>query len=286
MRNKFSNFYLIGVYADKDIRWNRLKKDYDYNERLFNEAEERDQGEYELYGQQVRVCMDIADIIIVNNEDFTGNLSKKSVLHNKIDEYIKLINLPGIRKPILEEINMNKAYISSLRSDCLKRQVGAVIVEGKEGRIISEGCNRIPSDNIPKCIEREKGCHRDEKRDELIDELDVDSDVLKEKLKMLDLCRVLHAEEDAIINALKHNFKNFENSKLYTTTFPCLMCAIKIIAVGIKNITFVEPYPVEMSRIILREANVNIKIFEGVKHISLYKLFKKERDFYEKIKKK
>ena len=96
-----------------------------------------------------------------------------------------------------------------------------------------------------------------------------------EKIKMLDLCRALHAEEDAILNALLLGYNKFDKCKLYTTTFPCMLCAKKIIAVGIREIIFVEPYPVEESIKILKNAQVKIEVFRGIKYVSFHKLFKK-----------
>jgi len=306
LRNKFSNFYLVGVYADREVRWKRLKSDYNLDENLFNQAEERDQGEIKDYGQQVRSCMEIADVIIVNNNNFISDITIKKDLHKKIDRYLKIIELPGYRKPRLEEINMNKAYIASFRSECIKRQVGAIIVEGKEEVVISEGFNRIPNDILKSCLERYEYCYRDKQREKFLGEFNTCSacgqdlniptkcsnddcnfeilDHLKTRIKMLDLCRALHAEEDAILKALKRNLNAFENTKLYTTTFPCLMCAKKIIAVGLKKIVFVEPYPGEMAKLILKDAGVDIKVFEGVKYTAFHKLFKKDRDFDKKIR--
>ena len=70
-RRNHPNFYLIGVYADKKVRRNRiLTSKFDGNDKLFEQAEARDQGEVWEYGQQVTRCMDLADIIVINNYDF------------------------------------------------------------------------------------------------------------------------------------------------------------------------------------------------------------------------
>lgn len=306
LRRKFSNFYLMGIYADQDLRWNRLNSKFNGNKNLFDQAEERDQGEVWDYGQQVTVCMDLADIMVINNNDYKKDRIYKDELYKKIDGYIKLIQLLGSRKPTQMEIFMNKAYASSLRSDCLKRQVGAVLMDGEKGKIISEGFNRIPKLILKSCMDRYGYCYRDKQRDVFLDGLKKCSacgqdfnipekctnnscnfgitEHLKSRIKMLDFCRALHAEEDAILNALQNGYKDFENATLYTTTFPCLMCAKKIVGIGIKSIVFVEPYPVKMAEEILKNGQVEIKVFEGIKNISFYKLFKKERDFDKKIK--
>jgi len=307
-RRNYPNFYLIGVYADKKVRKNRiLSSKFDGNENLFEQAEERDRGDVWEYGQQVTRCMDLADIIVINNYDFDKDISQEERLYNEINNYLKLIQIPGRKTPTQIEINMNKAYAISLRSECLKRQVGAVIIDNDSGKLISEGFNRNPSTKIESCLKLYKKCYRDTQRDTFYEALNTCSacgkeynipdnceniecnfgivEHLKNKIKLLDFCRALHAEEDAILNALTDGFKNFENYTLYTTTFPCLMCAKKIITVGIRSIIFLEPYPFEMAKEMLEKAEIKINIFEGIKNDSYYKLFKKQYNFDKKIKK-
>jgi len=310
LRDNFPNFYLLGVYADENIRWKRLEEKYEGSSYLFKQAEKRDKGEVWEYGQQVSACMELADIIIINNDDIHKYQNLKTEFFEKLEEfYLNLIKLPGIREPFEMEVYMNNAYTASLESRCVKRQVGATIVDTEKKIIISKGHNRIPDKLLLSCFDKFKNCYRDIKRKDLLEEFKKCSacgethfeisgkcknencnyestEQLKSKIKMLELCRALHAEEDAILKALKLNFNNFENTILYTTTYPCLMCAKKIISVGIKNIVFVEPYPVEMAKEILEEAKVKVTIFEGVKSQAFYKLFKIERDFIEKYNKK
>ncbi len=297
LRKKLDRFYLIGVYADRNVRWNRLRGAYEERENIFNRAEERDQGEVFPNGQQVTICMENADVIVINNEDFSKYESPKEELFRKMEKIHSLFKEPGARQPSLREIHMNRALFISLQSRCRKRQVGAIIIDEKN-QIVSEGFNRVP-DGIEDCEDRVNKCYRDEQREAFKEKISqcaacktkfqtpeiCNNDScnysfkknLKKNVKLLDLCRALHAEEVAISNAYKNNFIKFNDCILYTTTFPCLMCAKKIIDAGIKNIIFIEPYPIEMAREMLEEAKIRFQMFEGVKNIAFFKLFKKNR---------
>jgi deoxycytidylate deaminase len=72
--------------------------------------------------------------------------------------------------------------------------------------------------------------------------------------KNLDLCRAVHAEERAILQAAKYGGMSLEGSALYTTTFPCKLCAKKILETGISTVIYVEPYPKSDSFKMLEEA--------------------------------
>lgn len=116
-------------------------------------------------------------------------------------------------------IFMNLASDLSLRSHCVKRQVGAVLT--KDTRIISIGYNGPPPETH-NCDEEwpEDGCPRDSRNS----------------------CSLaLHAEENAILYAVK-NGTQIQGSTLYTTLSPCIACARLILSSGIKQVYFKESY--------------------------------------------
>lgn len=122
------------------------------------------------------------------------------------------------------------------RSTCLRRKTGAVVVRDK--RILTTGYNGAPS-GIKHCIEA--GCLRDE--------LGIPSGQRHE------LCRGLHAEQNAILQAALHGV-SLKDAVIYTTHQPCVLCAKMIINVGIKKIFYIEPYPDELAAALLKEAGV------------------------------
>jgi len=159
---------------------------------------------------------------------------------------------------------MAMAYAASQRSSCLKRKVGAVLADDL-GNVISSGYNEVPK-HEKTCAQRYTKCHRDHIYDEFFKELknEVPETAAKEtilrkrfrsRFKLLDYCRALHAEENVIVTLARNgNIIPLERCTLYTTTYPCRMCANKIHNVGIKRVVYLEPYPQQEAKIILRQA--------------------------------
>lgn len=131
---------------------------------------------------------------------------------------------------------MDIARLVARRSTCLRRQVGAVLV--KEKNILATGYNGTPS-GITHCAEI--GCLRQQ--------LGVPSGERHE------LCRGLHAEQNAIIQAAKHGV-NIAGSTLYCTNSPCSICSKMLINAGIARIIYLEGYPDSLSQEMLREAGI------------------------------
>ncbi len=92
--------------------------------------------------------------------------------------------------------------------------------------------------------------------------------------RLLDLCRAIHAEEAAILQAARLGSVSLKGSTLYTTTFPCLLCSKMIINAGITHVIYHEAYPMPESIEMLRQGGVTMKKFEGVNSRAFYKLFK------------
>ncbi len=93
------------------------------------------------------------------------------------------------------------------------------------------------------------------------------------KGKLLDVCRSLHAEENAIISLARNGSILGNNAVLYTTTFPCNLCANKIAEVGIGKVVYAEPYPMVDALDILRRREVVVEKFEGVKSSAFFRLY-------------
>ena len=103
--------------------------------------------------------------------------------------------------------------------------------------------------------------------------------------KLLDLCRALHAEENAILNLSKlgmhlpHTHKKLKDNDLsdgcvlYSTTFPCNLCANKIVTVGIRKVVYAEPYTMEEAKKVFEKEGVIIERFQGVKSRAFFRLY-------------
>ena len=144
------------------------------------------------------------------------------------------------RRPNWDEYFMDFAVLTARRSTCLRRQVGAVIVQDKH--IIATGDNGAPR-GIEHCGEREGGGLREQ--------LGVPSGEKHE------LCRALHAEQNAIIQAATLG-QSVEGATIYITHQPCVICAKMIINAGIQRIVVREGYPDELAVEILKEAGLRI----------------------------
>jgi len=128
------------------------------------------------------------------------------------------------------------------RSTCLRRHVGAIIVKDK--RILATGYNGAPS-GMAHCPE--VGCLRER--------LQIPSGERQE------LCRGLHGEQNAIIQASLYGF-SVEGATLYTTTEPCITCAKMIINAGLRRVVYMKEYPDTLARQMLREAKVECSRIE------------------------
>ena len=146
-------------------------------------------------------------------------------------------------RPSWDEYFMDMAVLTAKRSTCLRRQVGAVIVKDKH--IIATGYNGAPR-GVPHCDEK-GGCLRQQ--------LNVPSGERHE------LCRALHAEQNAIIQAATLG-QSIEGGTIYVTNQPCVICAKMIINAGIRRIVVKEGYPDELAVEILREAGLSIVMLE------------------------
>jgi deoxycytidylate deaminase len=92
--------------------------------------------------------------------------------------------------------------------------------------------------------------------------------------KLLDVCRAVHAEEAAILQAAKLGSSALRGTTLYTTTFPCLLCCKSIINAGIKKVIYREPYPMAESVAMLKNCGVSLEKYEGVNAWAFGKMFR------------
>ena len=138
-----------------------------------------------------------------------------------------------------DEYFMEMAKLAAKRSTCLRRQVGAVIVQDKH--VVATGYNGAPK-GIPHCAEM-GGCYREKNN--------VPSGERHE------LCRALHAEQNAIMQAATYA-QGIDGATIYITHQPCVICAKMIINAGIERIVVNEGYPDQMSVDILEEAGLRI----------------------------
>lgn len=150
--------------------------------------------------------------------------------------------MSALNRPSWDEYFMEIARLVASRSTCLRRQVGAVMVKDKN--ILATGYNGTPS-GITHCAE--VGCLRQR--------LGVPSGERHE------LCRGLHAEQNAIIQAAKHGV-NIDGATLYCTNSPCSICSKMLINAGVRQIVHLDGYPDELAAAMLDEAGLLVRRME------------------------
>lgn len=143
------------------------------------------------------------------------------------------------QRPDWDSYFMEIARIVSKRSTCLRRNVGSLIVKDK--RILSTGYNGAPI-GLRHCIDA--GC-------------------MRERLKIAsgerhELCRGLHAEQNAIIQAAYHGV-SISGAYVYSTHLPCSICMKMIINAGIMKILYADGYPDELSLELIDESRIMVE---------------------------
>ena len=141
-----------------------------------------------------------------------------------------------IVRPSWDEYFVRITGLVSSRSTCLRRRVGALVV--KDRNILATGYNGAPS-GIAHCSE--KGCLRQE--------MGVPSGERHE------ICRGLHAEQNAIIQAAQHGV-SIKGSMIYSTTMPCVICAKMIVNAGITKVYYIEGYPDDLTASFFDESGI------------------------------
>lgn len=147
--------------------------------------------------------------------------------------------MPGEEnRPSWEAYFMDIAALVAKRSTCLRRAVGAAVVKNKQ--ILATGYNGAPT-GVRHCIE--VGCLRQQ--------MNVASGERHE------LCRGIHAEQNAIIQAAFHGV-SIKGASLFCTNLPCSICAKMIINAGIKKIYYKDGYADQMSTEMLSEGGIEV----------------------------
>jgi len=146
-------------------------------------------------------------------------------------------------RPSWDEYFMDIAHLVKRRSTCLRRNVGAVLVKDKN--ILATGYNGAPS-GITHC--EVTGCLREK--------LGVPSGERHE------ICRGLHAEQNAIIQAAKHG-TSIAGSTLYCTNLPCSICTKMIINAGIDRIVYDDGYPDFLAEEMQKESGIEMVRVSG-----------------------
>lgn len=278
------NYYTVSIYLPRDERISNLKNKIAKGRHEPPEEEHRllaqtlvedDEKGIGKKDQNVRDTFPRADYFVNYKEDVSAQLRR----------FIELVFGEPFSTPSVDEYFMFLARATALRSCDLSRQVGAVIADGA-GAVVATGCNEVPypgggfyhegrsgkigdnRDHVkqldPNYIEIQRTLIELMgvlKKADLIDDKHKDADIVDRLLhgeykqlmsnarirNLIEFGRVVHAEMHAISQAATLG-RSVSGSVLYCTTFPCHGCARHIIASGIKEVVYIEPYPKSLTQ--------------------------------------
>jgi deoxycytidylate deaminase len=264
LRDAYGNgFYLFAVHSEESNRDLFLKnfcniKDDEERKNLIKRDKDEELGN----GQSTSSSFHLADFFLAED----GNHSK---IWNSLERYLDLMFGNPFRTPTFYEYSMFMAHAASIRSADLSRQVGAVITQGTD--VISSGANECPkpfggtywplfNDETKKIYDEPKGRdymlgldYNAHQKNKMIEDLKknipseyletLDKNIKASGLKdITEYGRVVHAEMDAILGCARRG-NSTKDTNMFCTTYPCHNCAKHIVASGIRNVVYIEPYP-------------------------------------------
>ncbi|NVM89664.1 deoxycytidylate deaminase [Variovorax sp. SG517] len=275
-------FCLIGVVCEETIRTQRLHA-AKFRDSSLDDIEKfmkRDESADIKYGQKVADTFHLADYFVDNTPNRYSDAAQKVpnpewVVTDKLGRLFDILTNKKIVRPDASETGMFHAKGAQLRSACLSRQVGAALTDSK-GNLIATGTNEVPmagggvyGSNFEdpndvhheddRCFAHRGYCSNTRIQDEIIDKVIASIDQLKDfkdeerkkiagQLKktplgrLIEFSRAVHAEMDALLSAARLGVAT-AGTKLFVTTFPCHYCARHIVASGVDEVQYIEPYP-------------------------------------------
>jgi deoxycytidylate deaminase len=238
----------------------------EYADRLI--ARDQSEGRTE-WGQHVSEAFSRADVFV--------DASHQQRLKDSITRLIAVLFRYRFHTPTRDEYGMFHAYGAGLRSADLSRQVGASILDG-DGEIVALGTNDVPKAGGGQYWPDDA---RDDGRDfrfgrdisteikrsaldQFLHTLSTSGHIVPRDLSAADVWdlldgtqfmdvgefgRATHAEMGALMHAGRRG-RSVQRCTLYTTTFPCHVCARHIVQAGISRVVYNEPYPKSLAQLL------------------------------------
>lgn len=316
LKNVYSeNFFSISIFSSLEDRRYNLNDD-GFSNKEIEEIIEIDDRQTEDFGQNVR------DVFIEGDYFLRVSLDSIPKVESKIKRFFHLVFETKIITPTIEEMAMYNAKAAAGNSSCLSRQVGACIVD-ENNNIISVGWNDVPkfggnlytaNSSVDNRCFNLGYCSNDKHKRIVVNDV-IDSileipefkkilednsfnrEILEKKIAknskvkdLIEFSRSVHAEMHAIIQGALTTGDKLLNSRLFCTTYPCHNCARHIIAAGIKEVYYIEPYVKSLCLSLHNDAmseseestnKVKILIFDGVspnRYLSFFTNFAERKE--------
>lgn len=272
-------FILVGVVCDETERERRLKdvKFTDAGKDRVREFMRRDAKDKPDHGQRVSEAFHLAHYFLDNteNQQIDNRPNPEWKLVEQLTRLKKILTHHDVVRPNFSETAMFAAQGARLRSACLSRQVGAAIVDAR-GNVVALGTNEVPQagggvygghddDGVhmpsdDRCVHRpDKFCSNTKQQLQIIDDVMkdlVDKEAIREDMhqtvrtilhqspigSLLEFSRAVHAEMEALMSLARRGVSAV-GTRVFVTTFPCHYCARHIVAAGVDEVQYIEPYP-------------------------------------------
>jgi len=311
-------FFQISVFSRRSSRVDYLSRKFSEDMGSSNHDEFRSYAEAlidadenqvnEKFGQRVGKIFHDADFIV------NGDINELKTA-SQIERFFELLFSSNTITPSKIEYGMFAAKSAALRTSDLSRQVGAAIFSDT-GEVIAMGSNEVPKahggtywpdENFDDREFKRKIDSNDKRKSEILRELldilkiessDVDEATMtrirnSSAMDALEYGRIIHAEMCAITDASRRGL-SVKDSILFSTTFPCHMCAKHIVSTGIKKVYYLEPYPKSLaSRLHTDSIKINgqdrgiYNDYPFVEFIHFYGVTpRRYREFFERKKRK
>lgn len=253
--------YVVGVFSPLAVRETNIARRNRTTSGYVHMLIDRDSGEESEAGQTVSDTFPHSDFFLRMEGTTDTELTRR------VERFLHLILGTKVITPTPAESAMYAAAMASANSACLSRQVGAAVTDA-DGNVLSLGWNDVPKfggglyvegAEDSRCWNHDGGkCFNDEEKDIFASELlsalkDIVPPGTEElafaKLRkskrlggLIEFSRAIHAEMHAILAAGRSAGDKLVNGKIFVTTYPCHSCARHIIASGIKEVYYIEPY--------------------------------------------
>lgn len=274
--------FAIGVFSPLEVRVQNLEKPGELLSEEIEKLIDIDSGEEFSHGQSVRETFPHSDLFLRVDSSVDGPSEGVAIAQmvKQIRRFFALIFRAAVVTPTGDETAMYAAASAGRNSACISRQVGAAVTSAS-GELLGVGWNDVPRSggglygkpplhtsklNITAEIDERcfamagRKCHNDQEKkiiaSKVVETL-IDGGVLTTEMRdravhtiikdsrvkdLIEFSRAVHAEMHAILGASRVAGDRVIGGKLYVTTYPCHACARHIIAAGITDVYYIEPY--------------------------------------------
>ncbi|MBN8504344.1 MAG: CMP deaminase [Burkholderiales bacterium] len=274
--------FAVGVFSPMELRQTNLERPGQLSHGEIGKLIDTDSGEEFSHGQSVRSTFPRCDFFLRVDHSVVGPSEARAIaqINERIRRFFDLVFRTAVVTPTADETAMYAATSASRNSACLSRQVGAAVTSAS-GELLAVGWNDVPQAggglygmrslatpaNDGRVVEdrrcfAEAGrvCRNDEEKraiaQKVVESL-IKGSFLKEEQKqgaadailgdsrvkdLIEFSRAVHAEMHAILGASRVAGDRVIGGKIFVTTYPCHSCARHLVAAGIAEIQYIEPY--------------------------------------------